>query len=89
MKMIIDLKNKMELIVAFYLIYLIALLSYACSLNTCMQSHALHHILVVVVRGTERMQNIILGLGIAPLIYKARVRDIGRIKAISIIIIKF
>jgi hypothetical protein len=28
MKMIIDLKNKMELIVAFYLIYLIALLSY-------------------------------------------------------------
>jgi hypothetical protein len=26
MKMIIDLKNKMELIVAFYLIYLIALL---------------------------------------------------------------
>jgi hypothetical protein len=28
MKMIIDLKNKMELIVAFYLIYLIALLYY-------------------------------------------------------------
>jgi hypothetical protein len=50
---------------------------------------ALLHIVVVVVRGTERMQNIILGLGIAPLIYKARLRDIGRIKAISIIIIKF
>jgi len=32
MKMIIDLKNKMELIVAFYLIYLIALLSYALAL---------------------------------------------------------